>query len=176
MPNRASLIQQLKKALGLIDTLRMNDENRIKLYEAAYEALDSDPSPKDEAPDELACANSFNAIHAKAFGGPFYEGNQLSTYFLRKALKESPLFRQTNTPAPGDVVISPTGFGTRRNPDGSLVIPNGHVGIVMFASDISSNDSRPQFRGKWRTNYTLDSWADRWVRRGGYPMEIYRRL
>jgi hypothetical protein len=54
--------------------------------------------------------------------------NRLSTYFLRKALKESPLFRLTNTPVPGDVVISPTDFGTRKKIDGTLSIPNGHVG------------------------------------------------
>ena len=154
----------------------MNEENRIKLYEAAYNALDSDPSPKDEAPDELACANSVNKIYEKAFGGPFYSGNQVSTYFLRKALRESPLFRRTNLPAPGDIIISPTGFGTKKNPDNSPVIPNGHTGIIMFAGDIASNDSRPQYRGQWRVNYTLDIWRDRWERRGGYPVEIYRRL
>lgn len=84
-----------------------------------------------EAPDKLACADSFNEICRKAFGSYLYEGNRLSTYFLRKALRESPLFRQTNIPAPGDVVISPSGFASQKNPDGSLVIPNGHVGIIM---------------------------------------------
>ena len=170
------LRRQLHALLASINLLRMHDKNRIKLYEAAYDALDSDPSPNDEAPDELACANSFNEIYKKAFGEHLYQGNRLSTYFLRKALKESPLFRQTNTPAPGDVVISPTGFGTRKKIDGTLAIPNGHVGIVMFSGDIASNDSRPQYRGQWRVNYTLDSWRDRWQRRGGYPVETYRRI
>jgi len=170
------LRQLLTKLSDDIEKLRMHAENRIKLYEAAYDALDSDPSPKDEAPDELACANSFNKIYEKAFGGPFYSGNQLSTYYLRKALKESPLFRSTNLPAPGDVIISPTGFGTKKNADGSLVIPNGHVGICMFNGDIASNDSRAQYKGQWRMNYTIDSWRDRWERRGAYPVEIYRRV
>jgi hypothetical protein len=176
MPSFASLILQLKQALGLIDKLRMDDTNRIKLYEAAYNALDQDASPLDHAPDELACAESINEIYKAAFGEYLYVGNKLSTYFLRKALRESPLFRLTNLPAPGDVIISPTGFGTRKRPNGSLVIPNGHVGIVMFGSDIASNDSRPQYKGKFRINYTLDSWAERWVRQGGYPLEIYRRV
>jgi hypothetical protein len=170
------LRQQLEAALSTITNLRMNDENRLKLYEAAYDALDSDPSPNDNAPDELACAESFNAVYAKAFGGPFYTGNQLSTYYLRKALRESPLFRRTNLPAPGDVIICATGFGTKKNADGSLIIRNGHVGIIMFNGDIASNDSRAQYRGQWRVNYTLDSWRDRWERRGGYPVEIYLRV
>lgn len=171
-----ALVQQLLKAAGIITKLRMNDENRIKLYEAAVKALNTDPSPRDEAPDELACANSVNEIYKAAFGDYFYQGNQLSTYYLRKALRESPLFRTTNLPAPGDLVISPTGFGTRKHPDGSLVIPVGHVGIVMFDGKIASNDSRAQYRGLFRINYTLDSWAERWVRRGGYSMEFYRRV
>jgi hypothetical protein len=142
----------------------------------AYNALDSDPSPKDEAPDELACAESWNAVYKRAFGEHLYSGNLLSTYFLRKALRESPLFKQVTIPVPGDTIISPTGFGRAKNPDGTLIIPNGHVGIVMFGGDIASNDSRAQYRGQWRINYTIESWRDRWVRRGGYPVEIYRRL
>lgn len=170
------LAQQLLEAAGIITKLRMNDENRIKLYEAAYNALDSDASPKDNAPDELACAESMNAIYTAAFGEPLYVGNLLSTYYLRKALNESPLFKKVGIAAPGDIIISATGYGHRRNPDNTLVIPNGHVGICMFGGDIASNDSRPQYRGLFRINYTQESWADRYVRRGGYPMEIYRRL
>jgi hypothetical protein len=170
------LIADLLRALGLIEQLRMNDDNRIKLYEAAVEALNEDASPKDEAPDELACADSWNEIYKNAFGEYFYSGNRLSTYYLRKALRESSLFKQVYIAAPGDTIISPTGFGTRKNPDGTLVIANGHVGVFMFGGDIASNDSRSQYRGLWRINYDQDSWADRWVRRGGYPLEIYRRV
>jgi hypothetical protein len=170
------LRQQLQRILEDISNLRMDHENRIKLYEAAYEALDSDASPKDQAPDELACAESFNAIYKKAFGENFYSGNLLSTYFLRKALIESPLFKRVQNPLPGDVVISPTGYAKHKNPDGSYVIPNGHVGICMFGGDIASNDSRKQYLGLWRINYTIDGWKDRWERRGGYPVEFYRRV
>lgn len=171
-----SLYDQLKQAAKDLTTLRMNDANRIKLYETAHSFLDRDASPRDNAPDELACAETFNAIYTAAFGEPFYKGNQLSTYYLRKALRESPLWKQVYIPAAGDCVISPTGFGTRKHPDNSLVIPNGHVGIIMFGGDIASNDSRAQFKGQFRTNYTLETWADRYVRRGGYPMEYYRRI
>jgi hypothetical protein len=53
-------------------------------------------------------------------------------------------------------------------------MPNGHVGIVMLGGDIASNDSRKEYRGQFRTNYTLDSWRERYEKRGGYIVEYYR--
>ena len=167
-----SLYDQLKQAAKDLTRLRMNDENRIKLYETALNHLDKDASPLDRAPDELACVETVMKIYKIAFGEYFYKGNTLSTYYLLKALKESALWKQVYIPAAGDFIISPTGYGTRKNPDGSLVISNGHVGIIMF-DGIASNDSRD---GIFRVNYTIEKWADRWVRRGGYPALYFRRI
>jgi hypothetical protein len=163
----AKLRDQLLAALPILNYLRMNEANRIKLYETAYSFLDKDASPADKAPDEYACAESVNDIIKAAFGTAFYNGNQLSTYYLRKALRESKSFKQVFIPAPGDVVISPTGYGS--NPE----MPNGHVGIVMQGGDIASNDSR---NGLFRINYTIQSWANRYVKKGGFPQEFYRPL
>ena len=153
----------------------MNDENRIRLYEIARKFVDAkaDASPRDVAPDDLACAESVNEIIKEAFGEHLYKGNLLSTYWLYKALRESPKWKETFIPSPGCIVISPTGYGHRKNPDGSLAIPNGHVGIVMLDGKIASNTSKT---GIFEENYNLDSWANRYVRRGGYPMRYYRPL
>jgi hypothetical protein len=168
------LRRQLNVILEAITHLRMNDENRIKLYEAAYNALDSDASPKNQAPQELACAETVMAIERKAFpDSTFKPSNTLSTYYLYKALRESPLWKQVYIPAPGDLVISPTGWGRAKNPDGSLVIKAGHTGFVMMGGDIASNDSRD---GIFRINYTLDSWKARYDLRGGYPVMFFRRV
>ena len=42
--------------------------------------------------------------------------------------------------------------------------------LCSTARSIASNDSRT---GKFEENYTIDSWADRYVKRGGYFMKFY---
>ena len=173
MPSLSKLSRDLLAALGIIKNLRMNDENRIRLYEAARSSIGTDASPSDLAPDELGCAETVNEIIKKAFGDYASKENRLSTYWLYKTLRESSGFKEAFIPIPGLIVISPTGYGTRRNPDNSFAIPHGHVGIVMLDGKIASNDSRT---GKLEENYTLDSWAERYVRRGGYFMKFYRPI
>jgi hypothetical protein len=168
------LLAQLRGALEALNLIRMTDEHRLKLYEAAVVSLGKDASPKDRAPDELGCAETFFEIERKAFpGSTFKPENILSTYSLRKALRESPLFKQVYIAAPGDVIISPTGYASKKRSDGSLVIPNGHVGIVMLNGKVASNDSRD---GIFRQNYTIGSWHTRYSIKGGYPVEYFRRI
>lgn len=129
--------------------------NNEILYGAAIAHLGQDASPNDLAPDELGCAESFNDIYRKAFGKPLYEGNQLSTYFLYKALKESPTFKRTDIPKRGTTIISPTGFSKL----GPKVA--GHVGICGNNGTIMSNNSFADsggIKGVWDENYTLSSW------------------
>lgn len=135
-----------------------------RLYVGALACVGRDASPNDLAPDELGCAESVNAIHKKVFG--FEIGGGLSTNKLYKALKNSRLFVQVDRPLPGDVVISPTGYG-----NGNL--SNGHVGIVSNDKMIMSNDSAT---GTFIENYSLESWKGRYVGQGGYPMLFFRRI
>ena len=171
MRNFAERTRSPLKALGILNSLRMNDENRIRLYEAARSFIGTDASPNDLAPDELGCAETVNEIIRRAFGDYLHNDNRLSTYWLYKALRESPDFTETFIPVPGLIVISPTSFGTRRNPDSTFAIPHGHVGIVMLDGKIASKNSRT---GKFEENCTIDSWADRYVKRGGYFMKFHR--
>ena len=66
MRNLTELSRSLLRALGIINSLRMNDENRIKLYEAARSFIGTDASPNDLAPDELGCAETVNEIIRRA--------------------------------------------------------------------------------------------------------------
>lgn len=138
--------------------------NRLRLYEAAKLSIGRDASPSDNAPDELGCAETWNEIYKNAFGAYLYQGNRNATYFLYKALRDSPKFKEVTDPMEGDTVISPTGYG--KNP----AMPNGHVGIV-FQQGIASNDSHT---GKFEINYTLGSWKSKYVEKGLYPMKFYR--
>jgi len=161
------LRQQLETILEAITQLRMTDENRLRLYEVAIKHLGTDASPRDEAPDRLACAETVNELICKAYGSYLYDGNRLSTHYLYKALRNSPLYKEVAIPAPGDIIISPTGFGKNLN------MPNGHTGIVMLNGKIASNDSRT---GRFEENYTIETWRERYERTGGYIVKLYRRI
>ena len=127
MSSLAKLSRDLLAALGIIKNLRMNDENRIRLYEAARSSIGTDASPSDLAPDELGCAETVNEIIKKAFGNYASKENRLSTYWLYKALRESPKFKEAFIPIPGLIVISPTGYGTRRNSVNWIAVTGGHM-------------------------------------------------
>ena len=79
----------------------MNDENRIKLYEAARSFIGRDASPNDLAPDELGCAETVNEIIREALGDYLDVENRLSTYWLYKALREFQNFKEVFIPVPG---------------------------------------------------------------------------
>lgn len=121
------------------------------LYRKAVEWLGQDASPDDEAPDELACAETVNAIHKGAFGEFINVQGKLSTIYLALALAARADFLQVFDPLPGDIVVSPT--------KGRI---HGHTGIVGKFG-IMSNDSKT---GRFERNYTLDSWKRSFGNRG----------
>jgi hypothetical protein len=139
-----------------------------KLFRIAKEFLGTDASPDDRAPDEFGCAESVNQIYKKAFGVEIGGGE--STYQLYLALRKHPLFKLLTIKdpiEPGDVVISPTGYG------GSNEISHGHCGIVGEDGHIMSNESKS---GKFEVNYTMESWRARYQKLGGYPVLFFRRV
>ena len=142
------------------------EENRQKFYDVALSFLGKDVTPRDEIPDEVACAITINTIHTKAFGYPI--GGGASTYLLYRALLNSPFFVKIDLPEQGAVVISPTGYRSKKTK-----IENGHVGCVGENGIIMSNDSKS---GLFLENYTLVSWRKRFVVEGSYPMYFFRRI
>lgn len=147
--------------------LPLRDAKRILLHLTAKTFIGTDASPNDIAPDEYGCAETLNEIHRAAFGDYISSRNILSTYWMYADLKKRSDFVSVNVPTPGDIIISPTGYG------GYGGITNGHVGVVTDGGWVLSNDS---FKGTWEKNYTLETWRDRYERRGGYPVRFFRKV
>ncbi len=131
--------------------------------EHCEDAIDKDITPDDLVPDPVACAitvstliNKVDATFPKVAG----------TWTLYDILEHRKDYERVKEAMPGDIVISPTGMSR------SKTMPNGHTGIVMPDMWIASNDSNT---GLFARNYTIKSWTDRYVTKGGYPLFIYRK-
>lgn len=137
------------------------------LYEYALAQIGKDASPADVAPDEYGCAETVCNIIHECFGDfPLEGGVIISTADLYKKLKKHPKFTQIAEFGPGDVLVSPTGYG-----NGGLA--NGHTGIVGENNVIMSNDSAT---GLFKENYTIESWVARYRKIGGFPLYFFRRI
>lgn len=149
--------------MGIIDYLEalvfgiMIEDTPKKIYRTAYAGIGKRWC-KNKA---LGCAETVNAIVEKATGEPI--GGDASTYLMHDVLRRSARFIQVQVPQPGDIIISPTGWGNGR-------LSNGHVGICG-KTHIMSNDYRT---GLLEANYTLKTWNDYFYKKGGFPVEIYQ--
>jgi hypothetical protein len=135
--------------------------NRDKLCEFAYTFLNTDPTPKDEQPDEVACVHSLTTILNK------YIGHPIMTYtptFL-EAIKKDARFKEVTEFKPGVIIISPTATG-----NGSII---GHTGIVGKGGKILSNASST---GLWTDKYDTVSWIDRYSRKGGLSLYLFELI
>lgn len=139
--------------------------NRVKLYETALSMLGTDASPKDEAPDDVGCADSVTQVILKVF--PNCINGSVGTAELYKQLNSSPQFMKVIEFKFGDIIISPTGMGKNSS------MPHGHTGIVGENEEIMSNSSTD---GIWKVNYTVSSWVDRFRKIGKYPIYFFRKL
>lgn len=166
--NLEQIKQALLQALYSLNLLRM--EPRLKLYQAAFDSLDTDASPSDVAPDEYGCAESVWTLIRQALKLKLGAAPILSTKLLLIALRQSKYFMQVQEPLPGDIIICATGTG-----NGTLLW--GHCGIVgrNTAPDgsvwIMSNDS---VSGTFKVNYTLKSWTRHYYLKGGFPINYFR--
>lgn len=156
----------MRKVYGpLVAKLNLKTSAGEKLHRTALMNLGRDASPSDVAPDELGCAETVNAINQQAFGDVI--GGDVSTYRMQIALRSHNKFVRVDTPRPGDLIISPTGFAQVRRPK----IKNGHVGIYSYGNTILSNDSFNN--GKFLPNYQIQKWRERYKE---YPVYFYRRI
>lgn len=129
-----------------------------KLHQKAKECLGLNLSPIYK---EYGCVEALNNVFNLAYNKSL--GENASTFRLYNKLQLNPDFIEIMIPLPGDLVISPTGFG-----NGRLV--NGHAGIIGENCIYSNNSSTLQ----WDTHYNLESWKKRYVDLGGFPMKFYR--
>lgn len=140
-----------------------------KLYAAGVACMGIDASPNDVAPDEYGCMETVDNVYKKAFG-TFMDGTlnhpTVSTTLGYRLMSASKKFQLVAIPEPGDIIISPTGYGHNSN------MPNGHVGVVVKYGILSNNS----FTGKFEENYTLQTWKNRYSTLGGYPVRFFRPL
>ncbi len=137
--------------------------NRVLLYETCIKCLGTDVTPNDTVSDEVACAETVNAVYKKAFGKDI--GGGASTTLLYKALLNDSTFEKITAYLPGDIIISPTGYG-----NGSLA--HGHTGYMGENGKIMSNNSN---NGLFIQNYTIGGWNSRYKVLGGYPEYFFRK-
>lgn len=132
-----------------------------KLCEVTLANIGKDLSPTQ---NELGCAETVNTLCTLAYGEP--AGGNLATGAMYQALLVSDKWIRVTTPLPGDIVISPTGYG-----NGNM--SHGHVGIVITDYKIASNNS---YNSLLEVNYTLSSWKGRYGDLGGFPVAYFRRV
>lgn len=138
------------------------ETNTEKLLKIATQALDTDPTPKDEVADDVACAQVLSTLLQKIFlDFPIIQ----STATLFDVLKKDKRFKATLNTGRGKIIISP------RN-----AIENGHCGIFITDDRIASNDSRPEYRGLFKGNYTWQSWINDLINKRGLRTWIFEIL
>ena len=133
--------------------------NAERLFDVAVASLGMDASPRDDAPDELGCADTVSNLIKKVVDFKVITG----TYTLWDTFRKDTRFQLIGESEEGAIIISPTGKG-----NGSIV---GHTGICGKDDIIMSNDS---LSGKFMENYTEDSWKKRYMEKGGFPMYYFR--
>lgn len=161
------LLRRFKKPATpeLIDKIVPSGKSKQeRFYEYAKSKLGIDVSPRDIAPDRLACAESLNEVVRGFFGNPIGE-NLVSTKILFDKLCEDERFYQVanSQVLPGDISIAVTGEST----NGS---PHGHCG-VWGKETVMSNDSDT---GKWSAHYTKDAWVKVFAGTLGFPLHTFR--
>ncbi len=139
---------------------------REHLYDTAYKCIDIDASPKDQADDDLACAESVWNVANKAFPGRVGFPLTLGTIALVKGLKSSKYWKEVDKPDYGDIIIDETGTGK------TGAIYHGHTGIVGKHQIMNNNSSN----GLWQPTYTQKTWDDRYVKKGGFKNRYFRRI
>lgn len=142
------LLSQLAKSLNQSSPSETK-MNRDKFLKICLDALDTDVTPKDEVPDDVACAETISVLLKKVFSDfqIFTSTKDLDfKLFLDKR------FKKVTSPERGDIVSSPS----LTNKDGTIKT-HGHIGVLITSEKIASNTSKD---GIFRGNYTLESWIE----------------
>ena len=148
-------VRILKKILSL---LMMQQKTLLQLCE---ENIGKDVTPDDLVPDTVACAiTASTLLNMRDASFPKVAG----TWTLWDILEHHKDYERVTVPSAETIVISPTGTGNGSMP--------GHVGIMLDNNVIASNDSAT---GKFLKNYTLDTWRDRYVTKGGFKIYMYKK-
>lgn len=141
---------------------------RERLYIIAKSLLkpSHDVSPKDVAPDDLACVESYCEVFKTAFG--FYpDGTKdmpfVGTPAIVKLFKRSPMFKPTLTRSPGTTIVVESYTGNGK-------VPHGHIGVSGEGDIVMSNRSAT---GNWETHLNYQKWLDLFVKEGGMKIQLF---
>lgn len=138
------------------------------LYEAALKYVGIDASPNDAADDVVGCADSVSNILNGALKGGFKK--HTGTWMLGDELEKDPRFERVYFKC--DEILPAGIIGICRT------LPNkpfsGHCWITGLNNTMFSNDSRPEYLGKWLMNYTYQRVVEKWVDEGKYILEFYK--
>lgn len=131
------------------------------IFTIAKSCLNTHITLDDTVPAELGCAEAVSYVLLKAGFTGLPAAGIAGTAALYAWLQSN--FTQVQTPLPGDVIISPTGYSSK----GSA---HGHVGIVAKFG-VLSNDSDT---GLFLEKYTLDTWKQYFGTIEGFPTFYFR--
>jgi hypothetical protein len=144
---------------AIINTLM----NKRTLLEVCESYLGKDASPRDDAPDELACVDTVTRILQQVRPGT---PHLVSTIKLNAYLSNpAGGYVKVDTPQPEDVIVSPT--------SGKTI---GHAGIFMEDDIIASNNSFGLKKGTFTKNFTHATWVKYYRDKLGLPVNIYRKV
>lgn len=109
--------------------------------------LGTDVSPRDNAPDELACAESATTLMRQLYPETPIEVSTAKLY--QYLISPTSNWIQTDKPQRNAIIISPTGYGKKGT--------HGHVGICLDDKRIASNKSAT---GTLETHLNVDYWNE----------------
>lgn len=157
-------VPAMRKHISVLQAIVNFLMNKKTLLQVCTDALGTDASPSDEAPDELGCANSVTELLRKVYPEtPKINGTwTLYQYLLNPKNK----WKQVNEYEAECVVISPTGLGTG----------TGHTGIVMEDNTIASSNSFGLNKGRFTKNYTPQVWEKKYTGGQKIPTFIFKRV
>lgn len=141
--------------------------NSQLIYGTALRYLDTDPTPEDNTPDDVGCAEAVEKVVYEATGEQL--SCQGSTYNLKLILDYSGNWVKIDKPETGAIILSATGFG-----NGNL--KHGHTGILEVIGDVVHIISNSSSDGLLKRNYTLDTWNARYRDIGGFPVDFYKKI
>ena len=157
MRRHISLLENILKALKLM---------KLSLLDVCTSALNTDVTPQDTTPDDVACAEVVTTLIKKIYPTfPIITG----TYTLYEYLNNPKNgWRQVNEYEPETVVVAPTGMGLQ----GAI----GHAWIVLEDGTLASNNSFGINRGKFTKNYTPATAEKKYTGEKKIPLYLFRKV
>lgn len=169
----AEQVSLIKKLLSLYQELvelltqKKTMTNSEKLATIAESKVGIDITNDNLVSDEVSCAFALTTILRE------YDPTIniiYNTGELYRFLKRDERFVEVQQPIEvierGSILVAPTGYNSRPE-----IMPHGHCWIATHNEVYMSNDS---ITGLWSENYTRETARNRYVKRGGFPIYVFK--